>query len=163
MCTNINHKGPQRTANECAEERRIYKDLISKNSNVDIKLCKQNTAMLIVLREINSARHQHDTETELKRERDCSHRQLFRPLWGLSVWRPIFYDIFYYMHGGSSTEKKTFLGSNSYWETCYQVKCSVPSLPTQQVELIWMEMSTRHLFFKFFLFVFHLFSIFQKK
>ena len=34
--TNINHKGLQRTANEYAEERRIYKDLISKNNNVDI-------------------------------------------------------------------------------------------------------------------------------
>ena len=30
-CTNINHKGLQRTANEYAEERRIYEDLISKN------------------------------------------------------------------------------------------------------------------------------------
>ena len=30
-CTNINHKGLQRTAKEYAEERRIYKDLISKN------------------------------------------------------------------------------------------------------------------------------------
>jgi len=29
--TNINHKGLQRTANEYAKERRIYKDLISKN------------------------------------------------------------------------------------------------------------------------------------
>ena len=29
--TNINHKGLQRTANGYAEERRIYKDLISKN------------------------------------------------------------------------------------------------------------------------------------
>ena len=29
--TNISHKGLQRTANEYAEERRIYKDLISKN------------------------------------------------------------------------------------------------------------------------------------
>ena len=29
--TNINHKGLQRTAKEHAEERRIYKDLISKN------------------------------------------------------------------------------------------------------------------------------------
>ena len=29
--TNIHHKGLQRTANEYAEERRIYKDLISKN------------------------------------------------------------------------------------------------------------------------------------
>ena len=28
--TNINHKGLQRTANEYAGERRIYKDLISK-------------------------------------------------------------------------------------------------------------------------------------
>ena len=34
--TNINHKGLQRAANECAEERRIYKDLIRKNNNVDI-------------------------------------------------------------------------------------------------------------------------------
>ena len=34
--TNINHKGLQRTANEYAEERRIYKDLISKNNVVDI-------------------------------------------------------------------------------------------------------------------------------
>ena len=33
---NINHKGLQRTANEYAEERRIYKDLISKNNNVDM-------------------------------------------------------------------------------------------------------------------------------
>ena len=49
--TNINHKGLQKTANEYAEERRIYKDLISKNNNADIKFCKQNTAMLIVLRE----------------------------------------------------------------------------------------------------------------
>ena len=29
---------------------RIYKHLISKNNNVDIKFCKENTAMLIVLR-----------------------------------------------------------------------------------------------------------------
>ena len=34
--TNINHKGLQRIANEYAEQRRIYKDLISKNNNVDI-------------------------------------------------------------------------------------------------------------------------------
>ena len=34
--TNINHKGLQRTENGYAEERRIYKDLISKNNNVDI-------------------------------------------------------------------------------------------------------------------------------
>ena len=34
--TNINHKGMQGTANEYAEERGIYKDLISKNNNVDI-------------------------------------------------------------------------------------------------------------------------------
>ena len=34
--TNINHKGLQRTANGYAEERRIYKDLISKSSSVDI-------------------------------------------------------------------------------------------------------------------------------
>ena len=30
--TNINQKGLQRTANEYAEEPRIYKDLISKNN-----------------------------------------------------------------------------------------------------------------------------------
>ena len=35
---------------------------------------------------INSARHQHEPK-ELKTERDCSHRQLFRPFWGSSVWR----------------------------------------------------------------------------
>ena len=29
--TNINHKGLQWTANEYAEERRIYEDLLSKN------------------------------------------------------------------------------------------------------------------------------------
>ena len=62
------------------------------------------------------------------------------------------------LYGGSSTEQKTFLGSHSYSKTCYQVTCSAsppPFLPTQQVELIWMEMSTSHLFFQFFLFVFH--------
>ena len=31
LFTNINHKGLQRTADEYAEERRIYKGLISKN------------------------------------------------------------------------------------------------------------------------------------
>ena len=31
LFTNIKHKGLQRTAEEYAEERRIYKDLISKN------------------------------------------------------------------------------------------------------------------------------------
>ena len=31
VSTNINHKGLQRTVNEYAGERRIYKDLISKN------------------------------------------------------------------------------------------------------------------------------------
>ena len=36
VSTNINHKGLHRTANEYAEERGIYKDLISKNINVDI-------------------------------------------------------------------------------------------------------------------------------
>ena len=36
LSKNVNHKGLQRTANEYAEERRIYKDLTSKNNNVDI-------------------------------------------------------------------------------------------------------------------------------
>ena len=61
--TDINHKGMQRTANKYAEERRIYKDLISKNNNVDIL----NSASRILqcwscYVKINSARHQHDTE-----------------------------------------------------------------------------------------------------
>ena len=51
VCTNLNQKGLQRTANEYVEERRIYKDLISKNNDVDIlNSALQNTAMLIVLR-----------------------------------------------------------------------------------------------------------------
>ena len=51
VSTNINHKGLQRTANEYAEERRIYKDLWSaKMKSKHIKFCKQNTTMLIVLR-----------------------------------------------------------------------------------------------------------------
>ena len=33
--TNINHKRLQRTTNEYVEDRRIYKDLISKNNNVE--------------------------------------------------------------------------------------------------------------------------------
>ena len=36
LSKNVNHKGLQRTANEYAEERRIYKDLLRKNNNVDI-------------------------------------------------------------------------------------------------------------------------------
>ena len=36
IVTNINHKGLQRTENEYTAERRIYKDLISKNNNEDI-------------------------------------------------------------------------------------------------------------------------------
>ena len=61
--TNINHKELQRTANEYAGERRIYKDLISKNNYVDIL----NSASRILqcrsyYLKINSARHQHDTE-----------------------------------------------------------------------------------------------------
>ena len=35
----------------------------------------------LTLQDINT------TPKELKTERDCSHRQLFRPLWGSSVWR----------------------------------------------------------------------------
>jgi len=64
--SNINHKGLQRTANEYAKERRIYKDLISKNSNVDIL----NSASRILqcwsyYEKINSAKHQHNTERTL--------------------------------------------------------------------------------------------------
>ena len=32
------------------------------------------------------------TPKELKTERDCSHRQLFRSSWGSSVWRSIFWS-----------------------------------------------------------------------
>ena len=38
VTTNINHKGLQRTANEYAEERSIYKDLISKNEKWTYKI-----------------------------------------------------------------------------------------------------------------------------
>ena len=38
--THMNHKGLQRTANEYAEERRIYKDLISKNNNVNFHVVR---------------------------------------------------------------------------------------------------------------------------
>ena len=66
--TNISHKGLQRTANEYAEGRRIYKDLISKNNNVDIL----NFASIILqcwsyYVKINSPRHQHDTERTQKK------------------------------------------------------------------------------------------------
>ena len=36
--------------------------------------------MKLTLQDINT------TPKKLKTERDCSHRQLFRPLWGSSVW-----------------------------------------------------------------------------
>ena len=51
---------------------------------IRIKFYNTNTAMLIVLRE--TLRHQHDTERTQNRA-GCSHTQLFRPLWGSSVWR----------------------------------------------------------------------------
>ena len=61
LSTNVNHKGLQRSANEYAEERicSVYKDLISKNNNVDIL----NSASRILqcwsyYVKINSARHQ---------------------------------------------------------------------------------------------------------
>ena len=56
--------------------------------NRNIKFCKQNTmeycnadrtTWKLTLQDINT------TPKELKTERDCSHRQLFRPLWGSSV------------------------------------------------------------------------------
>ena len=59
--TSINHKGLQRTANEYAEERRIYKDLISKNNNVDIL----NSASRILQQDMNT------TPKELKIELLC--------------------------------------------------------------------------------------------
>ena len=43
LSTNINHKGLQRTVNEYAEERRSYKDLISKN-DVEVKVDILNLA-----------------------------------------------------------------------------------------------------------------------
>ena len=63
LSTNINHKGLQRTANKYAEERRIYKDLISKNDNVDIlNSAKRILQCWSYYVKINPARHQHDTE-----------------------------------------------------------------------------------------------------
>ena len=47
--------------------------------NVDILNADRTTSKL-TLQDINT------TPKELKTERDCSHRQLFRPLWGPSVW-----------------------------------------------------------------------------
>ena len=53
-----------------------------------IKFCKQNTANAdsttwkLTLQDINT------TLKELKTERDCSHRQLFRPLWHLDSCPP---------------------------------------------------------------------------
>ena len=92
----------------------------------------------------------------------CSDSALIGVIYQLNQFFKLFLRHFL-LYGESSTEQKTFLGSHSYWETCYQVTCSVPPFPNHQVEPISMEMSTRHLFFKFFLFVFHLFSIFEKK
>ena len=40
-----------------------------------------NSTWKLTLQDINT------TPKELKTERDCSHRQLFRPVWGSSVWR----------------------------------------------------------------------------
>ena len=75
-CTNINHKGLQRTANEYVGERRIYKDLISKTESRHIKFCKQNTAMLIVA---HACAQPYHTDSG-------SHGQLFCPYWGSLAW-----------------------------------------------------------------------------
>ena len=42
--------------------------------------------MLIVLRENLTLQEINTTPKELKPERDCSHRQLFRPFWGLHLY-----------------------------------------------------------------------------
>ena len=43
--------------------------------------------MLIVLREFLTLQDINTTPKELKTERGCSHRQLFRSNWSSSVWR----------------------------------------------------------------------------
>ena len=82
---NINHKGLQRTANECAEERRMIKTWSAKLTSRHIlqaEYCNANrTTWKLTLQDINT------TPKELKTERDCSHGQLFCPFWGSSVWR----------------------------------------------------------------------------
>ena len=52
-----------------------YWILLAEYCNAD------RTTWKLTLQDINT------TLKELKTERDCSHRQLFRPLWGSSVWR----------------------------------------------------------------------------
>ena len=53
VTTNINHKGLQRTANEYAEERSIYKDLISKNEKWTYKIlqaeyCNADSKLIVI-------------------------------------------------------------------------------------------------------------------
>ena len=68
--------------------KRKYAGSRYHNYSRHIKFCKQNTAMLIVLRENKlTLQDINTTPKELKTERDCSHRQLFRPLWSSSAWR----------------------------------------------------------------------------
>ena len=86
--TNINHKGLPRTANEYAQERRIYKDLISKNNNVDIL----NSASRILqcwsyYVKMNSARHQHDTEKNSKQSEIVAIDSCFALLGARDGWR----------------------------------------------------------------------------
>ena len=57
--TNINYKGLQRTANEYAEERRIYKDLISKNNNVDILNSASKICLVFLNTLISFTEHAH--------------------------------------------------------------------------------------------------------
>ena len=68
--------------------------------------------MLIVLQDINTA------PKELKTERDCSHRQLFRSSWGSSVWRSIFLKLSVDKLPVANDRRVKFIFSNDSYEIC---------------------------------------------
>ena len=95
----------------------------------------------------------------------CSDSALIGVIYQLNQFFKLFLRHFL-LYGGKSTEqtvlrqsvlRQSLISRNLLSSNVFCL------LPTHQVQLIWMEISTRHLFFKFFLFVFHLFSIFEKK
>ena len=63
-------------------EVRANSTLFCRHQILQAEYCNADcTTWKLTLKDINT------TPKELKTERDCSHRQLFRPLWGSSVWR----------------------------------------------------------------------------
>ena len=65
------------------ENKVLTRNTISQNYLIlQAEYCNADcTTWKLTLQDINA------TPKELKTERDCSHRQLFRPFWGSSVWR----------------------------------------------------------------------------